>query len=321
MNTENIETNIDTENWIVIINRKSGKRKFIKQTEFVKESLQNANISFDFVFTQYKGHATELARTNANKGYTKFLILGGDGTICEVVNGIMKSDVADTSKIKIALIPRGTGNDWARFWNMKKNDKKSVEIFLKGKTKHIDVGEVVFKAENQQNEHKRFFINSIGFGLDAVATNHVDNYKKVLGSFSFLYTVGTLHALLHNGYTPVNMKIDDKEFDIPLYHMNIANGSYSGGGIKQNPNAVPYDGLFDMIFIGKIKFWDVVKTLPNLFNGKILKTKVIHPLRGKRIEISSQKPLGMETDGILLSSIKSCKVEIKPNALQMIVPE
>ncbi len=317
MNNENI----NTKKWIVITNRKAGKRQFIKQTEFVKRSLQEANIDFDFDLTQYKGHAIEIAKENANKGYTQFLILGGDGTVNEVVNGIMKSKLRDTSHIKVALIPRGTGNDWARFWNLKKNDKESFATFLKGKTQLIDVGEVVYETENHQREQQRYFINSIGFGLDAVSTLHVEKYKKVVGSFSFLYTVGVLHGLLHNGYTPSTIKIDEKEINIPLYTMNIANGCYSGGGIKQNPEAVPYDGIFNMMLVGKIKLMDVLKVLPDIFNGKIKNNRVVQSFAAKEVQITTEKPLGMEVDGILLPSTTSCTIKVIPNALQMIVPK
>ncbi len=312
---------IDTKKWIVIINRKSGKRKFIKQTEFVKQSLLKSKISFDFIFTQYKGHAIKIAKENTNRGYTQFLILGGDGTINEVVNGIMKSKLSDTSHVKIALIPRGTGNDWARFWNISKDEKKSFATFLKGKTHLIDVGKAVYQTQNHLQEQKRFFINSIGFGLDAVVVNHVDKYRKLIGSFSFLYTIGVLQGLFHNRYIPTQVKIDDQIINLPLYTMNIANGCYSGGGIKQNPNAIPYDGVFDMMLVGKIKLLDVIKTLPNIFNGKIHKTKVIQPFRGRKVELNSQKPLLIETDGIALPYINSCRIEMKPNALQMVVPK
>ncbi len=311
---------IDTKKWIVIINRKSGKRKFIKQTEFVKQSLQKVKIDFDFLFTQYKGHAIEIAKENANRGYTQFLILGGDGTINEVVNGIMKSRISDTSHIKIALIPRGTGNDWVRFWTINKDDKKAFTTFLKGKTHLIDVGKAVYQTHNHQKEQQRFFINSIGFGLDAVVVNHVDKYRKLIGSFSFLYTIGVLQGLFHNRYISAKVKIDNQTFNLPLYTMNIANGCYSGGGIKQNPNAIPYDGLFDMMLVGKIKQLDILKTLPNIFNGKITESKVVQFYQAQKVEVTTDKPIHIETDGISLAKTTSCSIHILPNALQMIVP-
>ncbi len=316
----NTTEKISPNKWIVITNRKAGKRQFIKQTEFVKKSLQEANIKFDFNLTQHKGHAIDIAKENVKKGYSQFLILGGDGTINEVVNGIMKSDLPDTSHIKIAVIPRGTGNDWARFWNIKKDNKKAFATFLKGKTQLIDIGEVIYQAKNIQTQQHRYFINSIGFGLDAVVVKHVERYKKIIGSFSFLYTMGLLHSLFHNRYIHSIINIDNKIVEVPLYTMNIANGCYSGGGIKQNPRAIPYDHIFDMIIVGKIKMIDIIKILPNIFNGKLTENKIIQSFKGKNIHLKTNQPIDLEIDGILLPRTTFCKVNINPNALQMIVP-
>jgi len=123
---------ITANHWLVITNPKSGKRRLAKQREFIIHELTTVGIPYIYKETEYPRHAVEIAKKYARLDCQNFLILGGDGTISEVINGIFMANVSDTGKIKIALIPRGTGNDWGRFWKLRKNDKESMKVFLQG---------------------------------------------------------------------------------------------------------------------------------------------------------------------------------------------
>ena len=138
------------------------------------------------------------------------MVLGGDGTMSEVTNGIFSARVDKTSDIKIALIPRGTGNDWGRFWGLTADYKKSIEVFLKGKTQTIDIGKVEYDMEGEKESH--FFINSIGLGLDAAVVNLTHRLKEIFGSHSFMYSVSLLLAVF--SYRPHKVKIHSEECNI-----------------------------------------------------------------------------------------------------------
>ncbi len=309
---------LNAKHWVIITNPKAGKRSFQSQTNYVTNRLKQSNIKFTLKVTEYAGHAIEIARDFANNAYSNFLILGGDGTINEVINGLFLSSIKVKSKLKIAIIPRGTGNDWARFWKLTKNTDKNITYFLAGKTKTIDIGQINYSVDGQVSNY--FFINSVGFGIDANVAQLTNHLKKYLGSFSFLYTISLLVILTKLRSYQMSINIDGKSSNLMLLSMNIANGPYTGGGIKQNPDALPFDAVFDMMYVEKLTFKDILKLSPNLFNGKLKEHKRIHSLQSKKIEIEFEEAVFSEADGITLPKSTSYSVEILPNSIQMIVP-
>jgi len=304
--------------WAIIINPKSGKKKFRKQRKYLFQTLKHAGISFDYRITRFAGHASKIARYFVEKDYKNILVLGGDGTISEVINGIFGSNIKNTSSVKIALIPRGTGNDWGRFWGLTSDYKKSVEVFLKGKIQFIDIGKVEFEMEGVKESH--FFINSIGLGLDAAVVNLTHRLKEIFGSHSFMYTIALLGAVFTYKPNKVRIFSDEKNISDTMFTMNIANGCYSGGGMKQNPNALPYDGLLDVMIAKKSTFWDIITALFRLFNGKLLEHPVIESFQTKSLLVQSDKAALMEADGIIVNGFSPFNISILPNAIQMIVP-
>ena len=212
---------ITSNHWLVITNPTAGKRKFQEQSKYVLSEFEKSQIPYFFKLTEYSGHAVEIAKQYARRGCVNYLVLGGDGSISEVINGIFAAEPEDTSLIKIAILPRGTGNDWGRFWNLKKNDKESMKVFHKGKSKLIDIGKVNYmNSENQEENH--YFINSVGFGLDATVADLTHRLKKYMGSFSLLYTIALLLAVFRYKNTLTNFTIDGKGHQINLFTMNIA---------------------------------------------------------------------------------------------------
>lgn len=309
---------ITQNHWIVITNPKAGRRKLATQRKFILDELDKANIPHTFIETEYAGHAIKIALENAEKGFQNFLVLGGDGSISEVINGIFSAKIEDTSKLRIALIPRGTGNDWGRFWNLKKDDKTSFKVFINGKSQLIDIGKVAIFNESETTF--RYFINSAGYGLDAKVGDLTHTLKRYTGSFSLLYTIALLIAVFKYKSVPTQLEINGEIMKVQLFTTNIANGPFSGGGIKQNPDALPYDGLFDMMMIEKPKIKDILTALPNLFNGKLTKHPIIHTFRTDKVSIKCETPTLAETDGIIIKDAHISEVSIIPKAIQMIVP-
>ena len=157
----------------IIINPKSGKKAFRAQRLYLWKLLKSRREPFVYRVTKYANHAIELARELVEeKGCTRILILGGDGTLSEAINGIMRADltVEQRANIKFGLMPRGTGNDFARHWGLDKNFKRSLNIFFEGHAKPIDVGCVTYWRNNIP--HHRYFINSLGFGIEPMCCRH-----------------------------------------------------------------------------------------------------------------------------------------------------
>lgn len=306
----------------IIINPKSGKNYFRAQRKYLFELLRHRHQPFTYRVTQYPDHAIECARELVEKGYDQILVLGGDGTLSEVINGIMRADVPakERKKVRFGLMPRGTGNDWGRFWGLTKNYKRSLDLFFNGKDQPIDVGCLTYWRNGI--EHHRYFINSVGFGVDPLTCKYAIGLKPYIGSHHVNYLFGLFAALAK--MKPIDMQLvcDDKEIvKAPLFTMNIGNGPFSGGGIRQNPTADPRDGKFNSMFVEKPTFGQILKAIPRLFNGKLTELPFIHSYEGKDIELNTRRHLQFEADGILMDIMGPCEVHCLHHALQMTVPQ
>jgi len=310
--------NITPQHWAIIINPKSGKKKLFRQRKYLFLTLKNAGILFEYRVTKFAGHAIKIARLFAEKKYQNFLVVGGDGTLSEVINGIFSANIEVTNSLKIALIPRGTGNDWGRFWGLTRNYDHSIDVFLKGNNQTIDIGKVDFELEDEKLTH--YFINSVGLGLDAAVVNITQKLKRLAGSYSFLYTVALLFAVFTYRARKIKIRSTDRNLDESMFTMNVANGCFSGGGMKQTPNALPYDGLLDVMIAKKPTFVDIIGGLRRLFNGKLLEHPVIDSFQTKSITIQCHKNTMLEADGIVVYGTSPYTISIIPNAIQMIVP-
>jgi diacylglycerol kinase (ATP) len=304
--------------WAIIINPKSGKKKFRQQRKYLFLTLKHAGIEFDYRVTRFAGHAIKIAKYFVEQNYKNILVLGGDGTMSEVINGIFSANIEDTSSLKIALIPRGTGNDWGRFWGLTRDYNQSIDVFLKGKLQPIDIGKVEYQMEGEKESH--FFINSIGFGLDAAVVNITHRLKEIFGSHSFMYTVALLGAVFTYRAHKVKIYTDEQNLSESMFTMNIANGCFSGGGMKQNPNALPYDGLLDVMMAKKPTLWDILTALLLIFNGKLLQHPIIESFQTQSLLVQCDKSALLEADGIIVNGFSPYKISIIPNAIQMIVP-
>ena len=310
--------NITPQHWAIIINPKSGKKQLNQQRKYLFLTLKNAGIQFDYRLTKFAGHAAKIARLFAEKKYQNFMILGGDGTISEVINGIFSANIEFTASLKIALIPRGTGNDWGRFWGLTRDYNHSLDVFLKGKLQPIDIGKVEYELEGEQQTH--YFINSVGLGLDARVVNITHRLKRYVGSHSFLYSIALICAVFTYRARKVRIRSSDRNIDENMFTMNVANGCYSGGGMKQTPHALPYDGLLDVMMAKRPTFMDILGGLRRLFNGKLLEHPVIESFQTQRLRIQCHKHALLEADGIIVNGTSPYTISIIPNAIQMVVP-
>lgn len=301
----------------IIINPKSGKRAFRAQRIYLWKLLRKRHEPFAYRVTKYAGHAIELARELAEKGYDEILVLGGDGTLSEAVNGIMRSSLTAErkAKIQLGLMPRGTGNDWGRYWNLDKNFKESLRRFFEGEGHPIDIGCVTYWRNHI--EHRRYFVNSVGFGVDPLCCKKAETLKYYLGSHHVNYLLGLIGAVATHKAQHMILKVDSKEVaNDRLFTMNIGNGPFSGGGIRQNPEADPTDGVFHSMFVRKPTLKQIIRALPKLYNGRLTELPFISPVCGSEIEINCRKHILFEADGILENIIGPCKVTCIHHAMQ-----
>ncbi len=301
----------------IIINPKSGKRAFRRQRIYLWHLLRRRHQPFAYRVTKYAGHATELARELVERGYDELLILGGDGTLSEAVNGIMRSSIPtdQRAKIQVGLMPRGTGNDWGRYWGLTKQHKDSLRRFFEGTPHPIDIGCLTYWRNGI--EHHRYFINSVGFGVDPLCCKKAEALKHYIGSHHVNYLFGLIAAVAQHKSQHMVLTVDGRQaVDDRLFTMNIGNGPFSGGGIRQNPQADPTDGVLHAMFVRRPTFAQVLRALPHLFDGRLTELPFVYPITGREIEINYRKHILFEADGILENIIGPCKVSCMHHALR-----
>ena len=306
----------------IIINPKSGKKAFRAQRLYLWKLLKARHEPFIYRVTKYANHAIELARELVEeKGCTKILVLGGDGTLSEVINGIMRAELSPEQRanIKFGLMPRGTGNDFARHWGLTKDFKRSLDIFFQGNSKPIDVGCVTYWRNNIP--HHRYFINSLGFGIEPMVCRGAERLKYYIGSHHVNYFFALVGALLKYKNPHLRLDVDEKTIvEGKMFVTSIANGSYVGGGMKLNPDADPCDGVLHSMFLTPPSFKEICQAVPKLFNGRLHELSFIHPVVADNLLMHTKQHQSFEADGIVMDVTGPCHVTCMKHAMQMIVP-
>jgi len=306
----------------IIINPKAGKKAMRAQRIYLWKLLRKRHQPFTYRVTKYANHALELARELVEKGYDEILVLGGDGTLSEAINGIMRADLTpqQRQKITFGLMPRGTGNDFARFFGLDKRFKRSLQLFFEGKRQPIDVGCLTYWRNGV--EHHRYFINSVGFGIDSLTNVYGQHLKYYIGSHHVNYLIGFFGALIKLKLEKMHLFVDGKSMvNSKMFHLNIANGPYNGGGMKQNAEADPRDGLLHGMYIEKPTLKQLISGISDLFNGTLYKLPFVYPFAGRDFTIETREHTQFEADGITMDIMGRFEVHCLHHAICMTMPQ
>jgi diacylglycerol kinase (ATP) len=304
--------------WGVIINPTSSKKVLRQLQNELLRATDSARIPTKICYTQHEQHATQIARELVEAGVENILVVGGDGTLNEVVNGIYTAPNIDLGKLTIAIIPSGTGNDWARYWQLNRGYKTALEVFLQGHTTAIDIGKAEFERNGEVQQ--RYFINSFGLGFDHKVVHETNRIKRYLGSHAVLYFVAVLRSVFLFKAQELTIKTADTSYTGNVFSMNVGNGCYSGGGMKQNPTAIPTDGLFNAMYVLPLTPRDIFVAIQLLFNGKLTTHPRIKTLCAPEIEIAGTATLPFETDGVEGLAGNHVKVSVLHHSIRMVVP-
>lgn len=306
-----------TERWFVIVNPVSGGGKGLEDFPKISHLLRENGIEHDPAFTEYRYHATELTVEAINSGYRKIIVVGGDGTLNEVVNGLFIQKQCEPKEILLAVIAVGTGNDWVRTFGTPRNYTAAIRAIKEGGTFLQDVGKVTYTESKV--EQSRYIANVAGLGFDADVIEIFNDLKHRGYKGAWLYIYSLLKGYLKLKPFGVRIEVDGKE----VYHnllFSIAVGicKYNGGGIQQLPKAVADDGLLDVTLIKPLHWWHVVFRARRLFNGEIYSIGHIQHAQGKRVRIEASPNILLETDGELHGGTP-VTIEVVPKAVQIVV--
>jgi len=281
--------------WFTVVNPNAGNGKGKKDWERISYLFEKSDISVSARFTERKGHAIEFTREAISDGYRKFISVGGDGTLNEIVNGIFTQDVCPTKDTVMGMIPVGTGNDWGRMFGIPLVYEGSVKVISDNKIMPHDVGTLTyFSADGQQ---KRYFMNIAGLGFEAVVVQKTNRQKDKGRSSQAVYFYNLLSSLISYRRPYINITIDGKTVSTKAFSVNVGNGRYCGGGMRQTPDALPDDGLLDITVIKDMGRLEVIKALKILYDGTILSHPKIDGYRSNNLKVTSETALYAEADG------------------------
>ncbi len=244
-------------------------------------------------------------------GAELLVVVGGDGSVNEVANGIAGLDV------ELAVIARGTGYDFVRTYRIPRDVRRAVDVALRGNTREIDLGRVGYRAWNG-TETETWFANVASIGMSgAIAARANETTKALGGKASYLLATAAVFPRWRAG--ELRVSVDGEERSGRMHDVVVANGRYFGGGMMICPEAVPDDGLFDVLLIGDLTKRDLVLTLPKTYRGRHLPHPKAEVLRGAVVTVESEEPLPIELDGEQPGTTP-VRLEIVPRALRLRVP-
>lgn len=308
-------------NWLVVVNPNAGSRRGEKDWPKIKKLLSKQGFKYDEAFTKSREHAIKLTSDKIKEGYRKIIVVGGDGTLNEVANGVFLQDACPSSDVVLGLIPVGTGNDWGRTYSLPKKYAKAIGVIKKNYLFKQDAGKVSYHDE--KGEHIRYFVNVSGMGYDALVARKTNRMKDKGRGNPMVYLLNIFTGLFQYKYTSYKIAVDEKEmFNGRVLSMNVGICKYNGGGLKQVPNAIPNDGLLDVTVIKATSKLNLFKHIGKLYDGTFIKLRFVETYRGKTCQIIS-KPEGtifMEADGESLGH-SPLNFSVIPQALSIIIPE
>lgn len=305
MNSKNSNT------WFVILNPASGNGFVRTKQDKIFKSLEKLTQPYEVKFTEFSKHEELIVKEAIEFGFRKFISVGGDGTLHNVVNGIMKFGNNVLPKIKVAVIPVGTGNDWVKQYDIPKNISKAIAIINLENSISQDIGKIVIQNKDY------YFNNLAGFGFDGYVVNTLPKFKK-FGSLS--YFLSAVVGLFNYHSQEVKIVSKGLEINSKVFLLAIGICKYCGGGMRLTHDSNPRDGLLDITLVKDLSVLSFVLNIAKMYNGRIAKHKKVETYKSDKISVQfkdATKPF-LQLDGELIDC-DNFEVEVVPNAISFIV--
>jgi YegS/Rv2252/BmrU family lipid kinase len=298
--------------WFVIVNPASGRPDRGAGWRALERSLREAGMSLDVEHTDRAGHGEALVRTALLNGRRRILAVGGDGSVNDVVQGIMAAGLADTREVTLAVAPSGTGNDWARSLGIGRNPRGIARVLAAGRTMLHDVGSIEFPGTS---EPRRWFINVAGAGYDAYVTERVP--RPMPSAFAYLRLA--LSGLATYRSPQFRITTENATIEGRLLLAFAANAQYCGNRMHVAPTARIDDGRLDVVAVRELTLLQLLPKLARLYGGRILVDPAVRHLTAARVRIETDPPVVVQADGQIVGQTPA-DIEVHQQVLQVVVP-
>ncbi len=289
------------DDWYCIINPHAGSGKTMSEWAVAEKLLTELHVPYKTTLTNYKFHATLLADEAAQHGYRKLLAVGGDGSVHEVLNGILRycdASGAAPEDFRLAVIPIGSGNDWIKSTGIPHDTESVVNLLAAGSFREQDVVRV------ETSEGVRYMANVGGTGFDSHVCQRVNRQKEQGRRSATIYATALMHTI--RVIRPFRGKLTadgQTVFEGDIYSVALGNGKYSGGGMRQVPDADMNDGLLDYMAVPKAPIYRLIKDVSRLFNGTLNQSALVVSGRCRTLEVTADRADLVEVDGEIAGNL------------------
>jgi diacylglycerol kinase (ATP) len=281
----------------------------------VERLLTGYGLDFDLVCTEHRWHAAELAREAVDAGHDVIVAAGGDGTVNEVINGLMQAQQASQPSSALGVLCIGRGNDFAYGVGVPPDLEQACQVLVEDHRRMIDVGRVVGGMYPQG----RYFGNCVGVGFDAIGSIEAAKLPRLGGFLSYLIAVlKTIFLYYRAPLTTV--EYDGQSLTQPSLLVSIMNGRRLGGGFIMAPEAEPDDGLFDLCIAHEVSRARMFSLIPHFLRGTQATQEPIGTARAAHISITAlEGSLPAQTDGeILCIDGQHLEIDLLPRQIEVV---
>ena len=260
------------------------------------------------------GHLAELAAEAAAAGATAIVVVGGDGTVHEVVDGLARAGASD--RVELGLIPFGTGRDFARSLRIPRRLDDALEVVRGGRVRTVDIGRATYASDN--GEAVAHFANFAGAGISGAIADRANRTTKAFGGrLSFIWA--TLAVFTRWQPTEMTVEIDGERRQVLLLEALAMNGDYTAGGMWVAPEASLEDVTFDVVLIGDFSKAEFTTTFPKIYRGTHVSHAKVEIVRARELRVDAPSPLPIVLDGEQPGTTP-VRFEVVPGALRVRVP-
>lgn len=300
---------------LIIYNWTAGKGLAEKKLPLVRALLDQAGFEYDLVKTPAPGDAILLARQAAEAGVKLVVAAGGDGTVNEVVNGLMQANMNGNGRPTLGVLPVGRGNDFAFGMGIPLETAEAVKALMQNQHRTIDLGHFVGGDYPQG----RYFANGVGLGFDTVVGFEAAKIKRLQGAASYL--VALVRTIFLYSKAPVyEIEMDGETIRQPFLMVSIMNGRRMGGMFYMAPDSDPTDALLDLCLAGEVSQIRILPLAVKFFSGRQAEHPAVRMVRAKNITVKAiEGTIPAHADGeTICTAGQELKIEMVPNALKVI---
>jgi len=299
----------------VILNPVSGRGRAARLRSRIERALQASSLDFDLLQSERPLHATELAFQAARDGFEIVISSGGDGTLNEIVNGLMRARAEGFSSPALGVIGIGTGNDFAASLNLPPKIEDAVFAIKGNIRRHIDIG----LLKGCGVPEGRYFANCVGVGFDAAGGVLAEKITWTRGLLAYLIAA-LQNIFLYYKAPTLKIQLDSEIIHMPSLLVSIMNGTRIGGGFHTAPDSRPDDGLFDLCIAEEVSRPRMLTLLPHFLKGSQVTQPEITMKRSRHIHLTAtQGVMPVQVDGeILADDCRELSVDILPGQLELV---